>query len=60
MDNYFTSLALYKDLLQCKINSCVRVWHDRCEMPQDIQPKALKLKKGDTVTRVRGNLGVVR
>jgi hypothetical protein len=57
---YFTSPVLYEDLFQRKINSCGTVRHDRRQIPQDTRPKTLKLKRGDTVTRVRGNPSVVR
>jgi len=33
IDNYFTSLALFDDLFQQKINSCGTVCHDRRGMP---------------------------
>jgi hypothetical protein len=60
MDNYFTSPVLFDDLFQRKINACGTVRHDRRGMPKDIGPKSLKMKKGDIVTRVRGNLRAVR
>ena len=56
MDNYITSLALFDYLFQHKINACETVHHDRRGMPQDIGPKSLKMRKGDIVTHVRGNL----
>ena len=59
-DSYFTSPALFDDLFQRKINACGTVHHDRRGMPQDIGPKYLKMKRGDTVTRVRGTLRAVR
>ena len=59
MDNYFTSLALFDDLFQRKINVCGTVHHDRRGMPRDIGPKSLKMKKGDIATRVRGTLRAV-
>ena len=60
MDNYFTSPALFEDLFKRKINACGTVRHDRRGMPRDIGPKSLKMKRGDIVTRVRGNLRAVR
>src|SRR5215469_13994250 len=60
MDNYFTSPALFDDLFQRKINACGTVRRDRRGMPGDIVPKSLKMKRGDTVTRVRGTLRAVR
>ena len=60
MDNYFTSPALFEDLFHHKINACGTVRHDRRGMPRDIGPKSLKMKRGDIVTCVRGNLRAVR
>jgi hypothetical protein len=60
MDNYFSSPALFDDLLQRKINSCGTVRIDRRELPRDIRPRSMKLKRGDLVTRVKGSLSVVR
>ena len=59
MDNYFTLPALFEDLFQRKISACRTVRHDRHGMPQDTGPKSLKVKRGDIVTRVRGNLRAV-
>jgi hypothetical protein len=60
MDNYFTSPALFDDLFQRQINACGTVRHDRQGMQRDIVPKFLKLKRGDLVTRIRGNLRAIR
>lgn len=60
MDNYFSSPILYDDLFERKINSCGTVRYNRRGIPQDIGPKNMKLKRGDIVTRVKGNLSVVR
>ena len=54
LDNYITSLALFDYLLQHKFNARGTVRHDRCGMPQDTGPKSLKMRRGDTVTGVRG------
>ncbi|PNF24209.1 hypothetical protein B7P43_G15857 [Cryptotermes secundus] len=43
MDNYFSSPALFDDLLDRKINSCGTVRNDRRGMPQEIRPKSMKL-----------------
>jgi len=59
MDNYFTSPALFDDPFQRKINACETVRHDRRGMPQDIEPKSLKMKRGDIATRVRGTLRAI-
>lgn len=60
MDNYFSSPTLFDDLLTRKINSCGTVRYNRHGLPQEINSKNLKLKRGDIVTRVRGYLSVVR
>lgn len=60
MDNYFSSPLLFDALLERKINSCGTVRHNRRGMPQDIGQKFMKLKRGDIVTRVKGNLSAVR
>jgi hypothetical protein len=59
MYSYFTSPVLFDDLFQRKINVCGTVHHDRHGMPQDIGPKSLKMKRGDIVACVRGNLRAV-
>jgi len=55
MDNYFTSPALFDDLFQQKINACGTVRHDRHEMPRDIGPKSLKMKRGGHSDTSQGN-----
>jgi hypothetical protein len=60
MDKYFSAPALFDDLLERKINSCGNLSNDRRGMPHEICPKIMKLKKGDTVTGVKGHLSVVR
>ncbi|PNF40809.1 hypothetical protein B7P43_G16650 [Cryptotermes secundus] len=60
MDNYFSSPALFDDLLDRKINKCGTIHNDRRGMPQEIWPKSIKLKKGDIVRRVKRHLSVVR
>ena len=60
MDNYFSSSALFDDLFGRKINCCQAVRNDRQGMPKDIiSSQAIKAKKGDTITRVRGNQSIV-
>jgi hypothetical protein len=59
MDNYFISPKLFNDLHSRKINACGTVRHNRKEMPLDFSPKQLKMKKGDTVSRVKGTLRAV-
>jgi hypothetical protein len=56
MDNFFSSPRLSDDLLRRKIHSCGTVRLNRKDMPSDFQPKKLKLTKGDTRARTRGNL----
>jgi len=60
VDNYFTSPAVFDDLFQRKSNVCGTVRHDRRGMPRDIGPKFLKMRRVDTVTRVRETLRAVR
>jgi hypothetical protein len=36
------------------------VHHDRCGMSHDIGPRSLKIKGGNILTQVRGNLRAVR
>jgi hypothetical protein len=60
MDNYFSSPALFDDLLERKINTRGTVHNDGRGMPQEIRPKSMKLKKGGIVTRAKGHRRVVR
>jgi len=60
MDSYFSSPPLFDDLSGRKINCCGTVRNDRRGMPKDISSRALKAKKGDIITRVRGNQSAVR
>jgi len=39
-----------------KINSCGTVWPKRRNMPHDIGPKQMKLKRGDVRVKNRGHL----
>ncbi|PSN52550.1 PiggyBac transposable element-derived protein 4 [Blattella germanica] len=59
MDNYFTSPKLFNDLHNRKINGCGTVRYNRKGMPSDFNPKQLKLKKGDIMSRVNGSLRAV-
>jgi hypothetical protein len=59
MDNYFTSPKLCIDLHQRKINAYGTVRCNRKEMPPNFSLKHLRLKRGGTVSRVRGNLRAV-
>jgi len=59
LDNYVTSLALFVYLFQHKINACGTVRRDKCGMPQDTGRISLKMRRGDIVTRARGNLRAV-
>ena len=60
MDSYFSSPALFDDLFGKKINCCGTVRNDMRGMPKDISSWAMKSKKGDIITRVRGNQSIVR
>jgi len=56
MDNFFSSPRLFDDLDRRKINSCGTVWPNRKDMPRDLGPKQLKLKRGDVRVRTREGL----
>ena len=55
MDSYLSLPALFDDLFGRKINCCGTVRNDRRGMPKDISSWTIKTKKGDIITRVRGN-----
>ena len=59
IDSYFSSPALFDDQFRRKINCCGTVRSDRQGMPTDISSWAIKAKKGDIITRIRGNLSIV-
>jgi len=59
MDSYFLLPALFDDLFRRKINCCGTVRNDRQGMPKDIQSQAIKAKKGNIITWVRGNQNTV-
>jgi len=56
MDNFFSSPRLFYDLDRCKINSYGTVWRNRKDMPRDLGPKQLKLKRGDVRVKTRRGL----
>jgi len=56
MDSFFSSPRLFDDLDRRKINSYGTVWRNRKDMPCDLGPKQLKLKRGDVRVRTRGGL----
>jgi len=56
MDSFFTSPRHSDNLDRCKINSCGTVLPNRKDMPSDVAPKQLKLKRGDIRVRTRGGL----
>jgi len=60
MDSYFLSPVLFDDPFGKKINCCGTVRNDKRGMPKDISSQAMKSKKGDIITRVRGNQSIVR
>ena len=57
--SYFSSPALFDNLFRRKINCCGTVFSDRRGMPKDVSFRAIKAKKGDIITRVRGNQSIV-
>ena len=56
MDNFFSSPRIYDDMDRRKINSCGTVWPKRRDMPHDIGPKQMKLKRVDVRVKTRGCL----
>jgi len=59
MDSYFSLPALFVDLFRRKVNCCRTVCNDRQGRPKDISSRAIKAKKGNIITWVRGNQSVV-
>ena len=59
MDNFFSSPDLYDDLAQKKILCCGTVRPHRKNMPKDLRPQTLRLKRGDIRVRTRGDLTAV-
>jgi len=59
MDNFFPSPDLYDDLAQKKIFCCGMVRLHRKDMPKDLIPKTLRLKRGDIRVRTRGDFTAV-
>ena len=45
MDNFYTSVPLYRELLMHRIYACGTVRSNRKELPTDLLPKAIKLNK---------------
>jgi hypothetical protein len=54
MDNYFSSLDLYNDLTEQKINCCSTVRPNRKGRPDDFRSKTVILKRGDVRARTNG------
>ena len=59
MDNYFSSPDLFDDLATKPIYCCGTVRPKRKGMPQDLNPKRTKLKRGDLQVRTRGDLTTI-
>jgi hypothetical protein len=59
MDNFFSSPDLYDDLAQKKVLCCGTVRPHRKNMPKDLRPQTLRLKRGDIRVRTRGDLTAV-
>ena len=55
MDSFFSSPDLYDDLAQKKILCYVTVRPHRKNMPKDLRPKTLRVKRGDIRVRTRGD-----
>ena len=58
MDSFFSSPDLY-DLAQKKISRCGTVRPHRKNMPKDLRPKTMRLKRWDICVRTRGDLSAV-
>jgi len=56
VDNFFSSPRLFDDLERRKIYSCGTVPPNRRDMPLNVGPKQLKLKRGDVRVRTRSGL----
>jgi hypothetical protein len=59
MDNFFSSLQLFKDLTMKNIYCCGTVRLNRTGMPQNLGPKKMKLKRGKIHVRTRGQLTAI-
>jgi len=59
MDNFFSSPDLFDALAQKKISCCGTVRLNRKGMPKDLEPKTLRLKRGDIPARTSGDLMAV-
>ena len=59
VDNFLSSPRLFDDLDRRKINSCGTVRPNRKDMPRNLGPKQLKLKRGDVRVRTRGGLAYI-
>jgi len=59
MDSFFSFPDLYDDLAQKKILCCGTVRPHRKNMPKDLRPKTLRLKRGDIRVTTRGDLTAV-
>jgi hypothetical protein len=56
MDSFFSSPDLYDNLAQKKILNCGTVKPHRKNMPKNLRPKTLRLKRGDIRVGTRGDL----
>jgi len=59
MDSFFSSPDLFDDLARKNIYCCGTVRPNRKGMPKDLNPKTLRLKRGDIRVRTRGDLTAV-
>jgi len=59
LDTKFLSPQLFSDQHNGKINSRGTVHHNRKGMPHTLGQKALQLKKGDTLCKVKGGINTV-
>jgi hypothetical protein len=56
VDNYFSSPALFDDLYKRKTNFCGTIHHYRKNVPPSFASEDLKMKNGDILPQVWGNL----
>ena len=59
MDNFFSSPELFDVLAKKQIYCCGAVRRNRRGVPQDVAPKASKLKRGDIHIRTRADLTAI-
>ena len=59
VNSFFSSPALFDDLMEKKINCCGAVKPNRRGMPRDLESGKMELKRGDIKVRTRGDLTAI-